>query len=349
MKDSRSWILGFQFRVRDRAWAPAVRLMSVLFGLAFSLGTTARAAEGASVSPNRVSVILVIGAAGEAQFGREFGVQENAWREAAQRADARLVVVGSGAPGEGGLTDRDRLQQALSSEEKTGPVELWLVLVGHGTFDGERGKFNLRGPDVSAAELSQWLKPFQRPLAIVDAASASAPFLAALSGPNRAIVTATRSGFEQNYTRFGGYFAAALTNGKSDLDKDGQVSLLEAFLTAARQTAEFYKTEGRLATEHPLLDDNGDGLGTPADWFRGTRATKRAKDGAGLDGARARQLTLVRSAAEQVLSPELRARRDALELQVEKLRAEKTKLPDNEYYDRLEKLMLELASVYGGT
>ena len=154
---------------------------------------------------------------------------------------------------------------------------MWLVLIGHGTFDGKEARFNLRGPDVSADELALWLKPFRRPLAVIDTASCSAPFLNLLSATNRVIITATRSGNEQNFTRFGQYLAQALTDPEANLDKDGQVSLLEAFLTASHQAAEFYKLQGRLVTEHALLDDNGDGLGTPADWFRGLRAIKRPK------------------------------------------------------------------------
>ncbi|MEO5959333.1 MAG: hypothetical protein ABIR80_09465, partial [Opitutaceae bacterium] len=113
--------------------------------------------------------------------------------------------------------------------------------------------------------------------------------------------------------------------------------------------AEFYKTEGRLATEHALIDDNGDGLGTPSDWFRVVRATKRAKDGAAPDGPRAHQFTLVRSAAEQQLSTELRARRDKLELQIAELRDAKPKMKEEPYYRELEKLLLELAALYEGT
>ena len=128
------------------------------------------------------------------------------------------------------------------------------------------------------------------------------------------IISATRSGNEQNFTRFGQHFAEAIADPQGDLDQDGQTSLLEAFLSASARVAEFYKTEGRLATEHALIDDNGDGLGTPADWFRGTRATKQPKDGRSLDGLRAHQFHLVRSAEEQRLSAEARARRDELEL-----------------------------------
>jgi hypothetical protein len=101
-----------------------------------------------------------------------------------------------------------------------------------------------------------------------------------------------------------------------------------------------------LATEHALLDDNGDGLGTPAEWFRGTRATKKAKDSTALDGTRARQFHLVRSDAEARLTPEQRARRDELEVAVEALRETKAKVPEADYYRELERLMLELARVY---
>ena len=173
------------------------------------------------------------------------------------------------------------------------------MLIGHGTFDGHTAKFNLRGPDVTAEELAEWLKPLKRPLAVINCASASAPFINRLAGENRVVITATKSGDEQNFARFGQYISAAIADPAADLDKDGQVSLLEAYLTACRQVAEFYEQEARLATEHALLDDNGDGLGTPAAWFRGLRATQRAKDGAALDGTRAHQFHLVASDREQ--------------------------------------------------
>ncbi|MEO8429144.1 MAG: hypothetical protein ABI651_18795, partial [Verrucomicrobiota bacterium] len=158
---------------------------------------------------------------------------------------------------------------------------------------------------------------------------------------------ATKSGYEQNYSRFGQFIAEAILNPQADLDKDGQTSLLEAFLIASRRTAEFYTTEGRLATEHALIDDNADGLGTPADWFRGVRAVKTAANSAGVDGLRANQIHLVRSEQERKLSPALRARRDELEVVIAKLRETKSKATDEEYYRQLEPLLLELARLYG--
>jgi hypothetical protein len=295
----------------------------------------------------RATVIVVAGAPGEEEYGKVFAQQLETWGKVAAQAGVKAVTIG-GEP-VGATSDRERLKQALEAEVQAGPGELWLVLVGHGTFDGKEAKFNLRGQDLTAGELADWLKPFRRPLAIIDTASASAPFLIKLAGAGRVVISSTRSGNEHNYARFGKFFAEAIADGRSDLDKDGQVSLLEAFLSGSQRTTEFYKTEGRLATEHALIDDNGDGLGTPAEWFRGVRATKQAKDGATLDGARAHQFHLVRSAAEQQLSPEARARRDALELKIARLRETKAKLTEAKYYEELERLMLELAAVYEGT
>jgi hypothetical protein len=308
--------------------------------------SAAWSADARELRPDRPTLILVAGAPGEAEFAPGFAEQVTAWRKTGDAAGAKLVVIDSA---EGDENDRDRLKQALADEAKEGTNELWLVLIGHGTFDGKEAKFNLRGVDLGATELAEWLKPFQRPLALVDTSSASAPFLAKLTGAKRVVVTSTRSGYEQNFARFGKYFAEAIGDMKSDLDKDGQVSLLEAFLSASQRTNEFYKTENRLSTEHALLDDNGDGLGTPGEWFRGVRATKHARDGAALDGARAQQFVLVRSAAERQLAPEIRARRDQLELRVAALRESKPKMKDELYFRELERLLLELAALYEGT
>jgi hypothetical protein len=206
----------------------------------------------------------------------------------------------------------------------------------------------LRGPDLSATELAEWLKPFRRPVIVIQCASSSSPFLNKLAAPNRVVVTATRSGHEANYARFGRYMAEAIADPAADLDKDGQTSVLEAFIIASRRVGEFYETEGRLATEHALLDDNGDGLGTPADFFRGIRAVKKPAGGGSVDGLRAHQLHLVRSAAELMMPAELREQRDDLELAVARLRDSRTQLGDEEYFRRLETLMRQLAQVYEG-
>jgi hypothetical protein len=298
----------------------------------------------ASETAAKPSVIIVVGAGGEEEFGRNFAQWAASWEKACDLAGAARVTIGPTTNST--ASDREQLQQTLAGEGRDGANELWLVLLGHGTFDGKEAKFNLRGPDLGAAELADWLKPIHRPVAVIDAASASAPFMNRLSATNRVIVTATRSGAEVNYARFGQFFSQAVADPAADLDKDGQTSLLEAFLAASRRVAEFYSTEGRMVTEHALLDDNGDGLGTPADWFRGIRAVKAAKDGAPLDGFRAHQFHLVRSETERQLPTEVRARRDELELAIAKLRETKSRLAADEYYQKLEALLLEMARLY---
>jgi hypothetical protein len=287
------------------------------------------------------SVLTVIGAGGEDEFRKQFEQWAIHWEEAAKAGEAEFLSVGTEAEG---TNDIAQFQEALTKLSKEGEP-LWLVLLGHGTFDGKEAKFNLRGPDVSAADVSKWLRPFTRPLVIINTASSSAPFLNALSRSNRVIITATRSGHEQNFARLGKYLSETIASAEADLDKDGQTSLLEAFVSAARQTGDFYKSEGRLATEHALLDDNGDGLGTQADWFRGVRAVKKPEKG-GIDGLRAHQLHLVRNEQEKKLTDEVRRRRDEIELAISKLRESKATAKEEEYYQQLEPLLLEMARLY---
>jgi hypothetical protein len=306
----------------------------------------ADAGAPASAPPvsGRTTVIVVVGVAGTGEYGAVFSGEAAQWEKICGRADAECLLIGLGA-GQA-ASDRDLLRQTLEAEPKGGLGMLWIVLIGHGTFDGREAKFNLRGPDVTASELALWLRPFHRPLAFIDTSSASAPFLNKLSGPGRVVITATRSGDEQNFARFGQFFIDALADPQSDLDKDGEVSLLEAFLSASARVADFYKTQGRLATEHPLIDDNGDGLGTPPDWFQGVRAVRKARDGATVDGPLAQQFVLIPSAEERRLPPAVRARRDQLELAIARLREEKPKLSEEDYYARLEALLLPLARLY---
>jgi len=296
------------------------------------------------VAPDRQAVLVVVGAAGTEEYGAQFKAWSEKWREAALSGGGEFLSVGLEEPGE--RSDRDALEVKLSELTATSSAAVWLVFIGHGTYGAQEAKFNLRGPDVTAADLAAWLQPCQRPLAIVQCASASGPFLAALSNTNRVVITATQSGDEQNFARFGQYLADAIADPAADVDKDGQTSLLEAFLMSARRVADFYVADGRLATEHALLDDNGDRRGTPADWFEGVRAAKRAAAGALPDGLRAHQFHLVPSEAERSLPEEFRLNRDRLELELESLRARKGELSLEAYLERLEVLMLQLARLY---
>lgn len=290
------------------------------------------------------NLILVVGAVGEAEYQAAFSAQTSAWQTSAYNGGWDVTTIGLG---EDSTNDLARLRGTLETTKTNIAFTTWIVFIGHGSFDGKAARFNLRGPDLTSAELSEWLKPVASPLVIINTAASSAPFLNQLSSTNRVVVTATRSGHEQNYTRFGKYLAEAVQSLDADLDKDEQVSLLEAFLFASRRTAEFYKAEGRIATEHALIDDNGDGLGTPSEWFQGLRPTKKPKDSTtAVDGVFAHQQHLVPGESDRALSSEQIRRRDELERAVLDLRERKSQLPEVEYYLQIERLLLELARLY---
>ena len=299
---------------------------------------------GASGVCAKQTVVIVTGAAGSTEFEEPLSAWAQQWEKACAQARVDCIRIGLGATE---TPDRDTLRDLLADPAlRQGREPLWLVLMGHGTFDGRSAKFNLRGPDLSERDLAQWLLPVTRPVAVIDTTACSSPFLKALSGPERVVISATKSGFELNFAYLGGALAKAIVDPNADLDKDGQTSLLEAFLTAADEVTAFYKSQGRIKTEHALLDDNADGLGTPADWFVGLRPTKRAAEGASLDGYRAHQFRLLPSDQEKRFPENLRARRNQLELQVMQLRDNRATFPEDEYYAKLEVLLLDLARIY---
>ncbi len=291
-----------------------------------------------------LEVIFIQGAAGEDEYAGIFQKQADAWREAVAKAGAAFTLIGQTSGGKD--ADLAEVESALKKAAQPAAGQLWLVLCGHGTHDGREAKFNLRGPDLTPALLAQWLAPLKRELVLIHTGSASGAFLKPLAGPRRTIVTATKGGDEVFYARFGEHFAPAIAGlPEADLDQDRQVSVLEAFLHACKNVAEFYQNEDRLATEHALIEDNGDGTGTRSEVFEGTRP-KSAPEGARPDGARAAQLVLVLSDEEARLTDAQRAARDTLEQQLEAHKDKRPTLSDDAYFTELEKLLRALAEVY---
>jgi len=237
---------------------------------------------------------------------------------------------------------RDNVKKSLadlSSKVRPGDL-LVLVLFGHGSVEGGGSRFNLPGPDLTASELALMLDDFNaQKVAVVNCASASGDFVPALSGKNRVVVTATKTGVERNETVFGKYFVEAFTGDGADTDKDHRVSILEAFQYAKDQVARFYEEGKRLQTEHAVLDDNGDG--------KGSTSVAESKNG---DGAAARALALFGGASsrgpEAGGDPRLVAlfqeKRD-LEDRIELLKQTKDSLATAAYEEELERLLVELA------
>jgi hypothetical protein len=309
-----------------------------------------RRAEAAATHATVGDMLLIRGADGTAEYGALFDEWVAAWEAVADESGVAVYGIGgdTDAPLQARGADRDLIQAFLGLAAFESERPLWIVMIGHGTFDGRDAKFNLTGDDLSAAELADWLRPVTRPVAVIQSASASGPFVEALSAPGRVVVAATKSGEEQNFARFGGYLAAAWSKSEADLDKDGQVSLLEAFLSAARATDDFYSADNRLATEHAVIDDNGDGQGTRATAFDGTRPRREDDSGTTLDGHRAGQWVVVPSAEERRLPAEVRQQRDALEVRLLELRDRRADFTEDEYYRQVETLVLEIARLYEG-
>jgi len=241
-----------------------------------------------------------------------------------------------------GRSTREAIEQAagrLAARSRPGDG-VFIVLIGHGASATGAARFNLPGPDLTAEEFSKLLDRFAAQTVIfVNAASASGGFVSALSGKNRIIITATRTEGERNQTRFGEYFAEGLSSLDADADKDGRVSILEAFTWARSRVAESYERDGQLLTEHAVLDDNGDGKGSDAPGQPGG------------DGALARTVFLAAApsgdgAIDSTADPELRtlaAKRVALEDRIAGLKAAKEKTDAAVYARDLEDLLLELA------
>lgn len=213
---------------------------------------------------------------------------------------------------------------------------LFVFLIGHGSFDGKESKFNLVGPDLAASEYNVLLTALPtRRVVVFNMASASGEFIKSLAAKGRIVVTATRNGQETNATRFTGFLIAALRATDGDTDQDGHTSVLEAFVYATRLTDDFYKRAGRLATEHAMLDDNGDGVGH-----------EKVEAGEGLL-ARATYLDSlsVDEAAASAATGRLLKERTRLEGEIEQLIARKQSMPESEYEANLERLFIELAKI----
>jgi len=169
----------------------------------------------------------------------------------------------------------------------------------------------------------------------VDTTSASSPFVEALSGPGRVVVTATRTGAEVYATLFGGPFVEAFSLEAADADHDGKVSILEAFEFARKSVTASYQREGLLPTEHSLLDDNGDKEGS----LEPSREAKDGRNAAVLSLGSLRQQALP---ADEKLRA-LYVQRQELERRIDSLKLLKSGMDPEKYASELEKLATELA------
>lgn len=225
------------------------------------------------------------------------------------------------------------------SQEAQPDDKVVVILIGHGT-DGRNGaQFNLPGPDLSPSdfELAATAFPTQA-LALVHTGSAGGGFIQPLAGPNRVIISATRSARERNATEFGQFFAEAMAGGGSDLDHDNRISLLEAFIYAKQEVARHYEEQNEMLTEHAVLEDDGDGEGSAEAGLDGPDGVLAATFTFGL-GTGVEEGTTV---DDPVLAA-LLGERDEIQGRINELRVARDALSEDEYLDRMEPLLIELA------
>ncbi len=214
--------------------------------------------------------------------------------------------------------------EAIAGAAASRSQVFWLFLVGHATWDGRQYRFNIRGPDLTTADLAGALDHLgDRTVHLVAATSAAGELLHSLGGPNRVILAASRQR-ERHPPLFMSFFLEGLSSAEADRNKDRRVSLQEVFDFCELKVAAWYEEQGRIRTEHAALND-ADGTGRLA------------------------PVTFLSAPPEQAYrtleARELVPRRSRLEREIEDLKLRKADLPADTYYRELERLLVELAEL----
>jgi len=303
---------------------------------------------GASALLGQTHVVIVSGLSGDQAHRDKFQRWASSFIDAAQERFAiqneQIVYLAeSESIAPDGKSTKENVERVLTDIAlAAAPGErVFILLIGHGSFQGDESRLSLPGPDMSSADFAAILDKFTaQQVALINTASASGDFIKDLSGPNRTIVTATSSPLERNETTFCEYFVEAFARDVADVDKDERISVLEAFQYARQEVERAYEGQGRLLTEHAMLDDNGDGEGSAE------------PDPGESDGALARQFFLegaaVTAAAADSTDPRLVALYEeqlGLQQSVADLRTRKEEMDPQAYELELERLLLELARV----
>lgn len=303
-------------------------------------------ASPAAAAAQRTHLLVVSGLSGEPRFAADWATWTRQVTDAAGRDGVpatNIHVLSENGTGAARST-RENVLAALAAIGATADTtdQVVVVLFGHGSDTEGEPRLNLPGPDLTAGQMAAALGAVRaRRIAVVNTASASGAWVKPLAGPGRIVIAATKSGTEQNETLFGGYFAAALSGDGADTDKDGRVSLLEAFDFARREVQRAYESTQRLQTEHAVLDADGDGVGTEAPVATSGDGARAALAFIGASGGRA-----VATSASAGATPELRAlyaRRSQLEAELTALRGRKDSMPAPDYQRDLEKLLLDIS------
>jgi len=317
----------------------------LLAALVFVVPAAARAQD------TRSRVLIVSGIGGEPRYRETFFEWGATMAKAAMQrwgvpraAVTFLTEQPERAPSiTSGRSTKEEVEKAFASiGASAGPADVvFILLIGHGSFQNNESRLSLPGPDLTADDFAKLVGSLgSRRVVLVNVASASGEFVKAVSGPNRIVITSTKSGMERNEARFGQFFVDAFAGDGADADKDGAVSMLEAFQYARRETLRQYESDKTILTEHAVIDDDGDGKGS-------SEITESATDG------RLARSTFLGSGAVTAgaeappgASPALRAlyeKKKDLEKRVSELRALKDTMDPERYQAELERLLVDLS------
>ncbi len=325
---------------------PAARCRSVCMALAWALCITnfASFAAAAQAPGNGPYAVVISGLGGEPAYGKlidQWGKDLSSVLRKNAVSEDRVFWLSANKEMEGIYAESSREEIVKLLEELaarlTAEDTLELFLIGHGSYDEYDYRFNLPGPDLTASQLSDLLGGIRAGRqVVVNMTSSSGASLEPLQRKGRVVITATSAGRERNFSVFARYFTEALEDSAADTNKNRELSVLEAFQYASREVARYYKELTRLATEHALLEDKGDGKGT-------REATP--ENGQGLLASAIPLIDLGgRTAADD--DPQARALRTQkrkIEEAIEQLKYRKASFTSEQYFENLEKLLIDLA------
>jgi len=282
----------------------------------------------ASAFAQQTHLLVITGVPGDEEHAQKFQKWAATFVEAAKKKDAvpdaNITVLADKQATKAGV---EKTFTDLAARVKPADA-VCVVLLGHGSFNGTQAAFNLMGPDLTVEEWSKLLGrlPSQH-VAFVNTTSSSGAFLPAIAAPGRVVITATKTGGERNETQFPEFFVAAFDDPAADRDRNGHVSLAEAFEFAKAKVVQAFQQKGLLLTEHAVLDEGGGSGGLAATLFLGTG---RAEGALAVDLA---------DPAMKKLADE----KDAIDQQIAALKLKKSTMDEAQYNAQLEKLLTDLA------
>jgi len=272
-------------------------------------------------------LLVITGVPGDEEHAKQFAKWADAFIDAAKKKDSvpdANITYLSEARAARANVEKAVADIAAKAKPNDGVV---ILLIGHGSFNGTTAVFNLPGPDLSAEE---WAKLVGRlsaqRVAFVNTASSSGAFLQPMTAPGRVVVTATKTGGERNETQFPEFFVAAFNDPTADRDRNGHVSIAEAFEYAKTKVTQAFQQKGLLLTEHATMDDSGEGHLASTMFLGIGRA----------EGALAVDTT--DPAMKQLVDE-----KDAIDRQIAALKLRKNGMDDAQYDAQMEKLLTDLA------